>query len=132
MTYGTTLNMNNNIPPRLSAVSGIDEVGPDFMRAVFSLPVGGIGIAPDNPQTVFYVVELREYEPGLATLQRSFLADDYRTYARVALPRQQQMVVSWSNNIKQEAGLKWMRQPDARRARGEGGEGEPDDSGAGD
>ena len=66
------------------------------MRAVFSLPAGGIGIAPNNPQTVFYVVEVREYEPGLATLQRMFLADDYRTDARAALPRQQEMVNSWT------------------------------------
>jgi SurA N-terminal domain len=117
LTYGATVNINNNMPPRLSAVAGIEDAGNEFMQVVFSQPVGGINIAFNNPQSICYVVEVTEFEPGLPTLQRTFLADDYRTYARVALPRQQQMVLAWNNSIKQEAGLKWVRPPDARRAR---------------
>jgi len=131
LTYGTTANINNNMPPRLSAVTGIEDAGNDFMQVVFSQPVGGIGIAFNNPQTICYVVQVTEHEPGLTVLQRTFLADDYRTYARVALPRQQLLGTAWNNSIKQEAGLKWVRPPDARRARPEA-EGDFDDNEAGD
>jgi hypothetical protein len=129
LTYGSTPNINNRVPPRLSSVTGIEDAGNDFMQVVFSQPDKGISLATNNPQTIIYVFQVMEYEPGNEVLRRSFLADDYFTYARVDEPRQRQLVSAWNNSIQQEAGLKWVRQPDVRRGRAET---DFDDSEAGD
>ncbi|HEY1602206.1 MAG TPA: hypothetical protein VGG64_21570 [Pirellulales bacterium] len=119
LTYGSTPNINNRVPPRLSSVTGIEDAGNDFMQVVFSQPEKGKSLAYNNPQTIIYVFQVMEYEPGNEVLRRSFLADDYFTYARVDEPRQRQLLSAWNNSIQQESGLKWVRQPDMRRDRAE-------------
>ena len=90
LTYGAMSAMNTRIPPRLSEVKGIEDGGDDFMRVVFRQPEKGVAVAFNNPQTICYVIQVSEFEPGTEVLRRSFLADDYRTYARVLQPQQQQ------------------------------------------
>jgi len=117
LTYGTTPNINSRVPPRLSAVKGIEDPGAEFMQGVFRLPPGALGTAFNNPQTIVYVVQVQEYEPSPDVLRRSFLADDYRTYAQVTEPHFREQLTAWNNSIQAEAGLKWVRPPDARAGR---------------
>ena len=120
LTYGAMSAMNTRIPPRLSEVKGIEDGGDDFMRVVFRQPEKGVAVAFNNPQTICYVIQVSEFEPGTEVLRRSFLADDYRTYARVLQPQQQRNINEWNRMIQVEAGLKWLRQPDPRRGEAEG------------
>ena len=105
------------MPPQQSQVKDVEDAGPDFMQVVFSQPEKGIAVAFNNPQSIAYVIQVSEFEPGTEVLRRSFLADDYRTYARVLQPQQHRHIMEWNQMIQNEAGLKWLRQPDPRRGR---------------
>ena len=129
LTYGTTPNINSRVPPRLSAVKGIEDAGSEFMQSVFRLAPGAWGTAFNNPQTIVYVVQVQEYEPSADVLRRSFLADDFRTYAQVSEPHFREQLTAWNNSIQTEAGLKWVRPPDVRAGRNPN---DFDDSEAGD
>ncbi len=119
LTYGSTPAYNNRTPPRLSQVEGVEDAGNGFMQAIFSLQDAGIGVAFNNPQTICYAAQVKQFEPGLEVLRRTFLADNYSTYRQVDAPQQQQAYEIWTNSVKREAGLKWARQPDARAPQGE-------------
>ncbi len=124
LTYGTTPNMNNRMPPRLSTVQGVEDAGNDFMQAVFGQQAEGITTAFNNPQTIVYAIQVVEFDPSLEVLRRTFLADDFRSYAQVLEPHRRDQAMAFNRSIELEAGLKWMRQPDARRSGGGGGFGE--------
>jgi hypothetical protein len=117
LTYGTTPNINNRMPPRLSSVQDVEDVGNDFMQAVFSQQPEGLTTAFNNPQTIAYAIQVTELEPGQEVLRRTFLADDFSRYAQVTEPHRRDQIMAWNRSIEQEAGLKWVRQPDARRGR---------------
>lgn len=117
LTYGTTPNINNRMPPRLSSVQDVEDVGNEFMQAVFGQQPEGLTTAFNNPQTIAYAIQVTELEPGQEVLRRTFLADDFSRYAQVTEPHRRDQIMAWNRSIEQEAGLKWVRQPDARRGR---------------
>ncbi|HVU87809.1 MAG TPA: hypothetical protein VHD36_10850 [Pirellulales bacterium] len=129
LTYGTTPNINNRMPPRLSTVQDVEDAGTDFMQAVFSQQPEGLTTAFNNPQTIVYAIQVTEFDPSLEVLRRTFLADDFRSYAQVIEPQRNDQLLGFNRSIEQEAGLRWVREPDARRGRGgefgdEGGTGD--------
>lgn len=104
-------------PPQLSEVAGMAGVGTEFMRSVFALKAGEIGVAVDRSKSTAYVVRLVEYSPRESVLWDMFVADDYRGYAMVARYDQMEAGLRWREQIRSEAGLKWLREP--FRGRGE-------------
>ena len=113
LTYGTTPNINNRMPPRLSSVQDVEDAGNDFMQAIFTQQPGGQTAAFNNPQTIAYAVQVTEFEPGLEVLRRSFLADDFRTYVQVTEPhRREQAMSAGIDRSSKRLGLKWVRKPD--------------------
>jgi hypothetical protein len=111
LTFGNVPVWFHMRPPQFSEVTGIPGAGKDFMRAVFALKAGEIGLATDQPQATIYVVRLVEYTPIDSVLWDMFVADDYRGYAMAA--RDDQMVAGrrWNEGIRADAGLKWQRDP---------------------
>jgi hypothetical protein len=61
-------------PLRLSEIDGIDQAGPDFMRAVFALDVGQVGVAMNHPKTHMYVIRVTFQNKSAEVLQSDFLA----------------------------------------------------------
>ncbi len=115
LTEGTMPAMNMNVPPRLSEVQGVQDAGPEFMHAVFTLPEGGITTVFNNPQTVVEVVQVLTYDPGNEVLRQGFLADNFSTYERATRPQREMQRITWNNSVVNEAGLKWVRPPDPSR-----------------
>ena len=62
----------------------VELAGNDFMRTVYGLKVGEIGVAMNQPKTIAYVVQLVETTPSDSVLWQMFKADDYSKYASVA------------------------------------------------
>ncbi len=56
--------------PKLSEVSGVEQAGNDFMKAVFALQPGQSGVAANEPQTVYYVVQVESEEPPVDDLRK--------------------------------------------------------------
>ena len=111
LTYGAASAMKRACRRNRARSRNVEDAGPDFMQVVFSQPEKGITVAFNNPQSIAYVIQVSEFEPGTEVLRRSFLAADYRTYARVLQPQQQRRIMEWNQMIQNEAGLKWLHSP---------------------
>ncbi len=53
-------------------VEGLDQLGPEFMKAVFGMDIGDVGIAVNHPQTIVYVVRVISVTPSEKTLEDRF------------------------------------------------------------
>ncbi len=101
--------------PRLSEVEGVDQAGPDFMKTVFGLQPGGLGVATNVPQDLVYVVRVIDYEPSGEQLRDDFARENPSRYMAAAREDQFQIYENWIADLNKEADVKWLRQADARR-----------------
>jgi len=111
MTHGNVPLGMARTPPRLSRVTGVEMAGHDFMRSVFELSTGQIGVAMNHPKTIAYVIRVAEINPPETTLWAQFEVDNYATYVDVAGADQGQMLQAWQDELKTAAGLEWVRPP---------------------
>ncbi len=95
----------------MSRVEHVDKAGDKFMRKVYDLEVGGISVAMNQPQDVAYVVQLEKTEPSDTVLWIGFQADPYSVYAAVGRSDQMNILKTWVDGIRNDAGLKWERKP---------------------
>jgi hypothetical protein len=93
--------------PSLSAVEGVEQPGADFMKEVFSLSVGGVGQAWNQPQSVAYVVRVASLEPSREVLRERFITEPYNAYFFVGSADYMQFRDTWTKGIEAEAGLTW-------------------------
>lgn len=91
-----------------SIVPRLDSVGESFMARVFSAEEGQAVVAPNNGETVFYVVRLEQFSPDMNDLQERFNADPIKSGA-ITLARQESdmMVINWYENLEQELNVEW-------------------------
>lgn len=121
LTYGDLPPMywlQSQQPPRISEVEGVEAAGPDFMRTVFRLDAGGIGVAMNHPQTSAYVVRAVEFNPLPEVLWTLFLEDPLSRYMAAAQDRRE-VASDWMEGIKQAAGFEWKEKPDQQTSRTE-------------
>jgi hypothetical protein len=85
--------------------------GEDFMRAVFNLEQGGVGVAMNQPKTIAYVVRVVEFNPKDSVLEGPFFKADYSTYYLAAREDRNELLRSWIERLEKSAGLKWQREP---------------------
>ncbi len=117
MTVGAAGAFNRNAPPKLSEVPGVIDAGPDFMRAVFDLRVGDVGVAVNQPQTIAYVVRVTTSEPPLQVLRDLFLADKMNFgYMSIAREEDATVLQAWTDQCNRAAKLVWARPPADERA----------------
>ncbi len=95
----------------LSGVEGVEAPGEDFMRAVFTLSEGEIGVAFNAPKTVAYVVRVMEFAPSEVVLWEGFQVDRFASYMAAARRDQQDIVRAWRESFRSDAGLEWERPP---------------------
>jgi len=117
MTYGSVPTGVSRTPPQLSEVKGVDVPGDEFMRAVFDLDVGEIGVAMNQPKTVAYVVRMTEANPSETVLRTQFESDRWGTYLTVGREEQRQLFLAWQEELRKGAGLEWVeRAADTQQA----------------
>ncbi len=96
---------------RLSEIPGVDRMGNDFMRGVFSLAPQSVGVFFDKPRTAAYVVRVGEFTPDEFVLRQQFLAAPYTLYQNAGRIDRQETQRRWFDNLLAEADLKWEREP---------------------
>ncbi len=111
MTYGDVPPMLAREPPRISEVEGVDFTGHVFMRDVFSLDEGELGVTMNQPETFAYVVRMDSLVPPRTVLWEGFLVDDFGKYAAAGAPTFRQMQTAWQEQVEEAAGLEWKREP---------------------
>ena len=92
LTTGGVPLSNPYVLPRLSEVDGVESAGPQFMETVFGLPLGGVGVAMNQPETAAYVVRLVETHPADKVLEKEFEVDPLGDYAAAALSQQKEVL----------------------------------------
>lgn len=98
----------------LSGVEGVDAPGEEFMRAVFSLPEGGVGVALNAPKTMAYVIRVEQFAPAEVVLWEGFQVDRFAAYLSAASRDQWEMMRAWRDSFRRAAGLEWERPPAAQ------------------
>lgn len=110
LTYGSVpVGLTPNQPPRLSEVQGVDSAGQDFMRTVFHLQPGEIGVAMNRPETIVYVVQLESSSPSEVVLRETFMVENFGRYAIAAQVDRQELSQAWSKQFTEDAGVDWER-----------------------
>ena len=100
-------------PYRLSQPSEIVAAGPDFIRGVFNLKDGQVGVLQNNDHSISYVVRVVEHQPGLAELRNNYMAEAYSWYGENIMNqmhRQEANVLD--DEVEARTNLKWDRNPD--------------------
>jgi hypothetical protein len=101
--------------PQLSQVDGVEYAGNDFMRVVFNLPVGGVGVAPNQPESIFYVVRVLKRSPGDEVMRELFASSSpqrlLEQIGMVAYREHQELDNQWLADLSKEYDVKWQRAP---------------------
>jgi hypothetical protein len=106
-----------NAPPQVTEIEGVTEPGNRFMEKVFSIPVGETGVAFNSPETVAYLVRPTSVEPSEQVLRTMFMSDNFMRYRMVGTEDRNQIARNWIENLEEEVGLDWARQPLGNRRR---------------
>ncbi len=98
--------------PSITFVDRLDTVGDDFMRRVFESSDGSVLVAPNEPQTIFYVVRVVETLPKTEDLLRLFaLLPNQMDWQMLAFMESQRIRMNWWEKTEKDLDLAWDRQP---------------------
>lgn len=103
-------------PPRISQVKGVDRPGEEFMRTVFRLKPGEIGVAMNHPQRVVYVIRLVESQPSEDILWQQFITDQVRLYLVAARYDTASTLARLMEHVRRECGFQLTPEWQRRRA----------------
>ena len=91
--------------PQISEVRGVDRPGDQFMKVAFDLAQGDVGVAPNQPETVYYVLRAVDFTPSTDELWNSFRdGADLQSIYSVALRDQQESYRAWRNDLNASGG----------------------------
>lgn len=99
-------------PLEVSDVEGVERPGADFMRETFSLGVGDVGEALNQPKTVAYLIRVTSLQPPRELLRSRFLASPFSLYAEAGTDDRRQIIESWRKGVEAEANLTWVKSDD--------------------
>ncbi len=99
---------------RLSEPEGIVAAGPAFMEKVFNLKDGEVAAAPNQDNSIAYVVKIAEHQNTPAELQQDFLSEADTWYGLQAMSRarSQTTVRVVVADMLEGADVDWIRDPD--------------------
>ena len=114
-----------NAAPRLSEIDGLDQAGQEFMKTVFGLQPGGVGVAINEPEDTVFVVRVIEFEPSEEQLRDEFARENPNRYMAAARDDQFAIYEDWIADLNKDAKVHWNKEADARRQQADDeGEGE--------
>jgi hypothetical protein len=94
--------------PFIGSVTELDNVGEDFMRAVFTNPVGEFNVASNIPKSVFYVTKATEITPSAEQLRLQFMDANQRAASgSLAMDDINAIRQGEAKNFEEEIGLEW-------------------------
>jgi hypothetical protein len=108
MTMGSVAFDPSANQPRMSAVHGVEGVGPAVMEAVFNSTPDQIRVALNQPETIAYVLQVKSFEPPQEDLERQFIGEDFRKYARLSDGDQRDVYLNWIRTLDRQAGVEWV------------------------
>lgn len=95
----------------LSEVDNVEDAGPEFMEAVFSLTDGEVATAFNNPKTVCYVIRAVTVTPPRSQLYELFTIDQFDQYEQFGTQDVRRLIRDAEESLIAQSGLKWLREP---------------------
>jgi hypothetical protein len=117
LTQGSATFDGSQQPPRLTPIPKLNNAGPEFMRKVFAMKEGDIGVAWNFPQNVMYVVQLKKFEESESVLHARFMSYNFDRYASAGMELSERVQQGWLGTLQNQQGLRWLRQPHQPSAR---------------
>lgn len=102
---------DQNMPITTSQVEGIDDAGDVFMRTVYGLDIGEIGVTLDERKQAAYVVRLVNTTPDLNVLHTMFMSTPYNAYGRAGENDARLRQANWLQELNAQAKVQWLRAP---------------------
>jgi hypothetical protein len=94
--------------PTLSQVEGVEAAGNEFMKSVFSLGQGEVGVAVDEPKNNVYVVRIVAQVPPEEMLKAGFLSAGVTPeISRIAFGEIEGVWRAWYQDLEREMQVKW-------------------------
>ena len=94
--------------PTLGQVEGVEAAGNDFMKSVFSLKQGEVGVAVDQPQTHVYVVRIAAETPSEDMLKEQFLSSGVTPeMSQIAFVEIEDVWQDWYKDLEKEMRVEW-------------------------
>jgi len=124
-SWYTLVNMSDNPMGQffLTPVTGVDQIGAEFMRGAFSLKVGEAGTAINRTQSVIYVVQIISEDSDPAVRQKAFFDSLDESggldpqLMRIAEIERRELLRNWYMEMENELEVVWNRPPDATTVR---------------
>lgn len=113
------VSMSYNPRPVISAVDGVEIAGPEFMKTVFGLEPGKVGSAMNDPQTVAYVIQVKEFTPTYDELWSLFQKTDFRMYGSIWQREFARKSHAWLMDIQNQADFQWTPEHEKLKIRDE-------------
>lgn len=101
--------------PQLNEVLGVSQAGHNFMKAVSQLKVGEVGVGPNQPETIYYVIRVEARSPSDEVLREQFVGGGaprlYQSISPVAQRERGQFEQQWFDDLVKEYNVDWKREP---------------------
>jgi hypothetical protein len=96
-------------------VPELDRVGEKFMRQVFHSERDRWGVAPNEPETVFYAVRPTEFSPSTEELYQRFSQEFLRLQAtQLSIEQIQQVQAGYFEALDKRTGFEWSEEIERR------------------
>ena len=96
--------------------------GTDFMETVYSLQIGEIGVAFNQPKSSAYIVRMTSSSPSEEILLEKFHASHPMEYFLAGQPESVSSAFeAWLTEIQSKTGFRWVNKPEARETEMYGG-----------
>ncbi|HZW32670.1 MAG TPA: hypothetical protein VFF52_18300, partial [Isosphaeraceae bacterium] len=102
--------------PQETPVPEVPHAGEAFRTAYFALQPGSVAVAPNQPQTVYYVLTADHREPATFAALYAPNGDEFRYKFMAREQAGRQLVDHWMDWLRQQAGLKpdWVPADEAK------------------
>jgi len=94
----------------------VDQPGPTFREAYFSLEKGSVAVAANQPETVYYVLALDRREPATFATLYARNGEEFRYKMIARQQAERELYEHWMGWLRQQAGLKadWIPADEAK------------------
>jgi peptidyl-prolyl cis-trans isomerase D len=93
-------------PPTPTEIPQLSGTGPVLRDAYFSLTEGAVEVAPNQPESIYYVLALSRRFPASFSVLYSPNGDYYRYRAETQTDAMKKRELEWMNELRAQAGLK--------------------------
>jgi len=98
--------------PALSDVAGVENAGQEFMKEVFSLKTGEVGVAMNMSKSKVYIFRLVSESPPVDLLKQLFLTNGNSPEVQyIAYVESISLLRAWYTNLESELEVTWNYDP---------------------